>query len=342
MMFMFISRLCISFLNCLLARKNQHILFETLKISRNLLEKDQRFSLETFTKEGVKHAIEYIVSQSKNTSHQSERNNSVKESCLCFDLESSSTVEACSIENDAVMELAEEIKKNFFSVKQSKKSPHRFGFTIKSVRDFFARLNVYALTHPAENPDSCKQLSDLSRRLLSDELPVTSTFEFVQSGSIKCFAVYLSNGAYNADLNDGPVLEQLSKVQSRLQKFANLALTLSNESSANPLGILVEKLLETLHMCYDSFPVMLSDKQISRESMMIPLRYPEAQKPTSLELKFRRSQKERELRNYNGVLSVDLFSTPDTTEPILFPEVFRRTDQEPTSKVFINTQLLKI
>ncbi|OQU77294.1 hypothetical protein SORBI_3009G025200 [Sorghum bicolor] len=322
-----------SFLNCLLARKNHHILFETLKISRTLLEKDQLFSLETFTKEGVKHAIEYIVSQSKNTSHQSERNNSMKESCLCFDLESSSTVEACSIENDAVMELAEEIKKNFFSVKRSKKTSHRFGFTLRSVRDFFARLNVYALTHPAENPDSCKQLSDLSRRLLSDELPVTSTFEFVQSGSIKCFAVYLSNGAYcNADLNDGPVLEQLSKVQSRLQQFANLALTLSNKSSANPLGILVEKLLDTLHMCYDSFPVMLSDEQISRESMMIPLRYPEAQEPTLLELKFRRSRKERELRNYNGVLSVDLFSTPDTTEPILFPRVFRRTDQEAASK----------
>lgn len=336
-MSMFISRLCISFLNCLLARKNHHILFETLKISRTLLEKDQRFSFENFTKEGVKHAIEYIVSQSKNTSHQAERNNSMKEGCLCFDLESSSAVEACSIENDAVMELAEEIKKNFFSVKGSKKSPHRFGFTLKSVREFFARLNVYALTHPAENPDSCKQLSDLSRRLLSDELPVTSTFEFVQSGSIKCLAVYLSNGAYcNADLNDGPVLERLSKVQSRLQKFANFALTLSNESSANPLGILVEKLLDTLHMCYDSFPVMLSDEQISRESMMIPLRYPEAQ--TALELKFRKSQKERELRNHNGVLSVDLFSTPDTTEPILFPKVFRRTDQEPASKVFINTQ----
>ncbi|XP_020395487.1 E3 ubiquitin-protein ligase UPL4 [Zea mays] len=318
-----------SLFNCLLAQKNQHVLFETLKISRILAKKDQHFFLESFTKEGVKHAIEYIVSQSKNNSHQN-----MKEYCLCFYMETSSTVEACSIANNSVTELAKEIKKNFLSVKGSNKSPNRFGFTLKSVRDFFARLNLYSSTHLAENPDSCKQLSDLSRRLLSDELPVTSNFEFVQSGSIKCLSVYLSNGAYcNADLNDGPVLEQLSVVHSRLHKFANLALTPFNESSANPLGILVEKLLDTLHMCYGSFPVLLSYEQMSREDMtMIPLRYPEAKKPTSLLLKFHRSQKERELYNYNGVLIVDLFSTPDSTEPILFPEVFRRTDQEPASE----------
>ncbi|OEL17672.1 E3 ubiquitin-protein ligase UPL4 [Dichanthelium oligosanthes] len=311
-----------SFLTCLLARKNSHILFQTLKISRTLLEKHQQFFFVTFTKEGVKHSIDAIVSQEKNSSHQSKRKNSMKESCLCSDLESSSTHEPCRIGNNAVMKLAEEIKKSFFSVKGSKKSPPRFGFALKSFRDFFARLNVHASTPPAENPDNCKQLSDLSKRLLSDELPVTSTFEFVQSGSVKHLAVYLSNGAYcNADISDGQdVLGQLNEVQSRLQTFASLALTMSNERSVNPLGILVEKLQDTLHVCYDSFPVMLSDEQYTRESMMIPVRYLEPQERTSLELKFRRSKREKELRNYNDVLSVDLFSTPDAIEPVLFPE----------------------
>ncbi|CAN6336164.1 unnamed protein product [Urochloa humidicola] len=322
-----------SFLTCLLARKNRHILFQALKISRILLEKCQQFFLEAFTKEGVKHSIDSIVSQERNSSHQSKRKN-MNESCLCFDLESSSTDEACMIDNNAVMKLAEAIKKSFFSVKGSKKSAHRFGFALKSFRDFFARLNVHAGTPPAEKPDSCKQLSDLSRRLLSDELPVTSTFEFVQSGSIKCLAIHLSNGAYcNTDLSDGQdVLGQLSEVQSRLQKFASLALTMSNTSSANPLGILVEKLLDTLHLCYDSFPVMLSDEQSTREGMLIPLRCSVTQDRTTLELKFRRSQREKELRNYNDVLSVDLFSTPDAIEPVLFPEVCRITDQEPAPK----------
>jgi E3 ubiquitin-protein ligase TRIP12 len=170
---------------------------------------------------------------------------------------------------------------------------------------------------------------------LSDELPVTSTFEFVQSGSIKSLSIYLSNGAYdNTGISDAQdLLWHLSEVQSRLHKFASLALTVPNGSSANPLGILVEKLLDTLHMCYDSFPVMLSDEQSTRESMMIPLRYPETQEPTSLELKFRRSQREKELRTYNDVLSVDLFSTPDAIEPVLFPKICRRTDQEPAPKV---------
>ncbi|CAL5097213.1 unnamed protein product [Urochloa decumbens] len=320
------------FLTCLLARKNRHILFQALKISMTLLEKRQQFFLESFTKEGVKHSIDSIVSQERNSSHQSKRKN-MNESCLCFDLESSSTGETCRVENNAVMKLAEEIKKSFFSVKGSKKSAQRFGFALKSFRDFFARLNVHAATPPTEKPDSCKQLSDLSRRLLSDELPVSSTFEFLQSGSIKCLSIYLSNGAYcNTDLSDGQdVLGQLSEVQSRLQKFASLALTMSNTSSSNPLGILVEKLLDTLHMCYDSFPVMLSDEQ-STQSMLIPLRFPKTQDRTSLELKFRRSQKEKELRNYNDVLSVDLFSTPDAIEPVLFPQVCRRTDQEPAPK----------
>ncbi|PAN17002.1 hypothetical protein PAHAL_3G100800 [Panicum hallii] len=323
-----------SFLNFLLARKNCHIILQALKISRILLEKCQQFFLETFTKEGVKHSIDSIVSHEKNSSHQSKRKNNMNESCLCFDLESSSTGEVCRVENNAVMKLAEDIKKSFFSVKGSKRSPHRLGFALKSFRDFFVRLNVHATTPPTENPDSCKQLTDLSRRLLSDELPVTSTFEFVQSGSIKCLSVYLSNGAYgNAGISDGQdLLGHLSEVQSRLQKFASLALTVPNDSSANPLEILVEKLLDTLQMCYDSFPVMLSDEQSTHESMMIPLRYPETQELKSLELKFRRSQREKELRNYNDVLSVDLFSTPDAIEPVLFPEICRRTDQEPAPK----------
>ena len=335
MVFMFISCLCSSFLTFLLARKNRHIIFQALKISRTLLEKCQQFFIETFTKEGVKYSIDSIVSHEKNSSHQSKRKNNMNESCLCFDLESSSTGEACRVENNAIIKLAEDIKKSFFSVKGSKRSPHRFGFALKSFRDFFVRLNVHATTPPTENPDSCKQLSDLSRRLLSDELPVTSTFEFVQSGSIKSLSVYLSNGAYdNTGISDAQdLLWHLSEVQSRLHKFASLALTVPNGSSANPLGVLVEKLLDTLHMCYDSFPVMLSDEQSTRESMMIPLRYPETQEPTSLELKFRRSQREKELRTYNDVLSVNLFSTPDAIEPVLFPKICRRTDQEPAPKV---------
>ncbi|KAL6619713.1 hypothetical protein ACP70R_034852 [Stipagrostis hirtigluma subsp. patula] len=163
------------------------------------------------------------------------------------------------------MKLAEEIKKSSLVVKGSKKSPHRLGFALKCVGDFFARLNVHAMATPAQNPDSCEQLSDISRRLLSDD-------------------------------------RQVNEVQSRLQKFAYVALTTSNGSSVKPLGILVQKLLDTLHMCHDSFPVMLSDEESTHESMMIPLRYLEDQEPPSLELKFRRSPREKELRNYADVL----------------------------------------
>ncbi|WVZ96003.1 hypothetical protein U9M48_041696 [Paspalum notatum var. saurae] len=306
-----------SFLTCLLARKNRHILFQTLKISRTLLEKDQQFFFETFTKEGVKRAIDAISSHNKNSMLRSKRKNSVKERCFCFDLESSLTDKACRVENNVVMELAEEINKSFFLVKGSKKSAHKFGFSLRSVRDFFAR----SLTSSAENQDKCKQLSYLPRRLLSDELQVCSIFEFVESGSIRYLTACLSNGEY---CNANP------EVQSRLQKFAHLALTMSSDSSTNPLEILVGKLLDTLDMCYDTFPVMLSDEQCTRESTMIPLRYPETREPTSLELKFRGSRKDKELFNYTDVLSVNLVSTPQDIEPVIFRKIF--IDQETAYK----------
>ncbi|TVU18117.1 hypothetical protein EJB05_34191 [Eragrostis curvula] len=324
-----------SFLTCLLARKNRHVVYETLKISRTLLTKHKQFFFETFTKEGVKHAICSIVSQELNN-HQSKRKNEVEESCLCFylDSESSSTDEACRIEDNAIMKLAEEIKTSFFAVKGSKKSPNRIGLALQIVRDFFARLNVHSMTPPIENPDSCKQLSDLSRRLLSDDLPVTSTFEFVESGSIKYLADYLSNGAcfYENLKNGQELVGHINEVRSRLQKFTYLALTRSNESSEKPLAVLVEKLLDALHMYYDSFPVMLSDEQCPRESMMIPLRFSEDQERTTLELKFRKSHREKELDKYRNVLSVDLFSTPDDIESVLLPHICKTNDQEPSSK----------
>jgi E3 ubiquitin-protein ligase TRIP12 len=336
-----LSCFCDSFLTCLLARKNHHIVFQTLKISRTLLEKHPQFFCEAFTKEGVKHAIFSIISQELNNIHQSKRKDKMQESCMCFhlDLKSSSTDEACRIEDNAIMKLAEEIKKSFLAVKGSKKPPNKIGLALKMVRDFFATLNVHVMAPPIENPDSCKQLSDLSRKLLLDKLPVTSTFEFVESGSIKYLADYLSNGAcFNANLSGGQeLLGHLNEVRSRMQKFTCLALIVSNESSVKPLGFLVEKLLDSLHMYYDSFPVMLSDEQCTRESMVIPLRLSETQERTSLEIKFRRSYREKLLEKYNDVLSVDLFSTPDDIEPILWPHVCKRDDEVPAFKVLTYT-----
>uniref|UniRef100_A0ACD5TY79 Uncharacterized protein n=1 Tax=Avena sativa TaxID=4498 RepID=A0ACD5TY79_AVESA len=42
-----------SFLTCLLARKDRHVVFQTLKVSKSLLQKHHQFFLESFTKEGL-------------------------------------------------------------------------------------------------------------------------------------------------------------------------------------------------------------------------------------------------------------------------------------------------
>lgn len=117
MVLMFISCPCISFLACLLARKNRHVVFQTLKVSKTLLKKHHQFFFGTFAKEGVKHAIDAIQAREKHTNysnHKSKRKNSMQESCLCFDLdlETSSTDEECRIENNAILKLAEETKKS--------------------------------------------------------------------------------------------------------------------------------------------------------------------------------------------------------------------------------------
>ncbi|PNT71974.1 hypothetical protein BRADI_2g37870v3 [Brachypodium distachyon] len=321
-----------SFLTCLLARKNRHVVLETLKVSKTLLKKHHHFFFEAFAKEGVKQTVDAIHAQEN---HKSKRNSTMQETCVCFDLDSDvSSADGCKIENNAILNLAEEIKKSFLLVKASNKSPHRFGCVIKTIRDFFAQLNGYTITTRTRNPDLCKELSDVSRRLLSDQLPSTSTFTFVKSGSTKHLADYLSNGAYfNSNLNNcQSFVEQLKEVQIRLQKFTHLALMVSNESSEKPLGILVEKLLDALHMCYDSFPVMLSDYELrTRDSTMIPLRHSGNEESGSLYIKFVRACREKELHNYNDVLPVDLYSKPDDIEAVLWPEICESTEDGQSS-----------
>ncbi|KAL5203531.1 hypothetical protein ABZP36_014483 [Zizania latifolia] len=326
-----------SFLACLLARKNRHVIFQTLNVSKALLKKHHQFFIEAFIKEGVKHAVDTIQAREKDAKsiHKKKRNNNLQEICLCFDLDSvtSSTHEACRIENMAILKLAEEIKKNFLA-KGSTRSPHMFGCVSKSIRYLSAMLNGHATGPPTENQNLCKQSSEFSRQLLSDELPSTSTFELVQSESIKHLAGYLSNGAYfNSNLrNCQDLIGQLMEVQNRLQKFAHLALTVENESSEKPLGILVDKLIDALHTCYDSFPVILDDEQCTRESTMIPLRRSRTEESALLYIKFSRSSGEMGLKDYDDVLPVYLSSTPESIEEDLFPDICIRTDRDSACK----------
>ncbi|XP_044364636.1 E3 ubiquitin-protein ligase UPL4 [Triticum aestivum] len=329
-----------SFLTCLLARKNRHIVFQTLEVAKTLLKKHHQFFFESFTKEGVKHVIETIQAQEKNrnSSQKLKRKNNTQEWCLCYELDlDSSSADGCKIENNAILNLAEEIKKSFVVVKANNKSPHRFGCVLKFVKDFFVRLNRHALTVPTQDPDLCKELSDISRKFLSDELPSTSTFTFAKSGSAKYLVDYLSNGAcLKSNLNNCQDLaEQLKEVQHRLQKFTHLALKVSNGSSVKPLGILVDKLLDALHMSYDSFPVILSDHgQRTRESTMIPLRHSRTQESELLDIKFVKARREKELRSYGGVLPVSLSSKPGEIEAVLWPEVSKGNTQGSSRLMF--------
>uniref|UniRef100_A0ACD5TXM1 Uncharacterized protein n=1 Tax=Avena sativa TaxID=4498 RepID=A0ACD5TXM1_AVESA len=97
---------------------------------------------------------------------------------------------------------------------------------------------------------------------------------------------------------------------------------MSNESSTKPLEILVEKLLDALHMSYDSFPVILSDhEQFDRESTMIPLRHSGTEESESLDIKFVKARREKELQGYGGVLPVTILSKPDEIEEVLWPKI---------------------
>uniref|UniRef100_A0A0D9WC73 HECT-type E3 ubiquitin transferase n=1 Tax=Leersia perrieri TaxID=77586 RepID=A0A0D9WC73_9ORYZ len=318
-----------------LARKNRHIVFQTLNISKTLLNKQHKFFFEVFSREGVKQAIDTIIAQIRDTnSNQKQKGKSdLQESCLCFDLDlETSTDDTCKIDNRAILKLSEEIKKNFL-VKGSAKSPHSLGCAFKSIKQFFSRLNGHATAPPVKDQELCKELSDISRQLLSDELPSTSTFEFVQSGSIKHLAGYLSNGTYfNSNLrNCQDLIGQLKEVQSRLQKFTHLALSVDSESSVKPLDILVEKLIDGLHVWYDSFPVILADEQCTRASNMIPLRDSgTGDEPTPVYIKFSRSTREEELEDYNSVLPVDLYSTPESIEEVLLADIsaYKENTQE--------------
>ncbi|KAM0905228.1 hypothetical protein ACQ4PT_017513 [Festuca glaucescens] len=331
-----------SFLMCLLARKKRHVVFETLKLSKSLLKKQHQFFFESFDKEGVKHAIDAIQAQEKdrNSNHKLKMKNNMQEHCVCFNLDSdASSTDRCKIENNAILNLAGDIKKSFSVVKASNKSPYRLGCFTTFVKGYFAKLNGHTMTTPTQNLDRCRELSEVSRRLLSDKLPSTSTFVFAKSGSAKDLSDYLCNVAYlKPNLNNRQyLLERAKEVQYRLQKFAHLALEMSNESSVKPLEILVEKLLDSLHMSYDSFPVILSHhKQCTRESTMIPLRHSGIEDSESLHIKFVKARREKELQGYGGVLPIPISSKPDAIEADLWPNICSPRNRQGSSRLMFS------
>jgi E3 ubiquitin-protein ligase TRIP12 len=104
-----------------------------------------------------------------------------------------------------------------------------------------------------------------------------------------------------------------------------------------PLENLVEKLLDALHMSYDSFPVILSHhEQCTRESTMIPLRHSGTEDSKSLDIKFVKARKEKELQGYGGVLPVPISSKPDAIEADLWPNICSPRNRHRSSRLMFS------
>lgn len=323
-----------SFLAGLLARKDHHMLFPTLKIVEILMQKLPGVYLSSFVKEGVIYAIDSLVvlndlaqpaaQQSGDSGHHVSARDGSR--CLCFAFTSGSpSIESttCRLGKDAVLTLAKHIKNTYFI------NDSEIGST-----EILQKLKSYSLLLN-DNVEKCLPDDVCARSRKEDHIAhildqvlkelnsgeSMSTFEFIESGIVKSLAHYLSNGRYlQPALGHEVSLDHSCAVLTRFQRFAGIILSNVGQSGKDMLfSLLVRKLQDALS-CFDSFPVVLS--QVTRaRSVLADVPFRHSTLNPCLKVRFVKEEGEADLSDYNGVLTIELSSSLDVIEGYLWPKV---------------------
>ncbi|KAJ6825012.1 E3 ubiquitin-protein ligase UPL4-like [Iris pallida] len=334
------------FLAGLLSRKDHHVLISTLRIVENLLKKLPEVFLDLFVKEGVIHAIcalsELVDHSQPPSSHIGVRENKVSaldiSSCLCYAFGSSSClssseVKTCRFKKHTLPTLAKHIKFAFFTSVNSKMGCTE---TLQKLKTFSTKLetdvNISVADWVREEDHLCHILDQVMKELQRKE--TMSTFEFIESGIVKAFAHYLSNGKYIQRSLDNYNLDDYCVVVNRLQAFASLLL--SGQSLQDiPITSLIQYLQNALS-ALEHFPVIRSSayKPKSRHTH-IPSR--QSTKHPCLKVRFVKEEEENDLCYYDNILTVEFSSSFDAIEESLWPKVNKNKFQmQSLAKGFIH------
>lgn len=323
-----------SFLAGLLARKDHHMLFLTLKIVDILMQKLPGVYLSSFIKEGVIYAIDSLAmqdnlsqpaaQQSSDSGHRVSARDGSR--CLCFAFTSgppSIDSRTCRLGKDAVLTLTKHIKATYFTNDSETGSTE----ILQNLKSYSALLNDNVdkcltdgvCAHSPKEDYIAHILDQIFKELNSGES--MSTFEFIESGIMKSLAHYLSNGRYlQPALGYQVSLDHSCAVLTRFQRFAGIILSNVGQTGKDMLfSLLVRKLQDALS-CFDNFPVVLSHITRARSVLAdIPFRHSTSQ--PCLKVRFVKEEGEADLSDYNGVLTIELSSSLDVIETYLWPKV---------------------
>nr|CAD1817569.1 unnamed protein product [Ananas comosus var. bracteatus] len=325
-----------SFLAGLLARKDHHVLFLTLRIVDTLMQKIPGVFLSSFIKEGVIYAIDTLSMQEKYPQTISEQYNDMQRSerCLCYAFGlckfPSSERRTCRLNRETLFTLAKHLKTTYFT--HEKVSSERvLTEVLQKLKTSCAVLNGTVDEHLKNN--SCSQneeflshtLDQLMRELCGGE--TMTTFEFVESGIVKSLVNYLSSGKYlHGDQSDCNSSDHFPAVLERIQNFAHICLSKMDQGWQDMVLTLLVRKLHAALSSFENFPVILSYAFKPRNTITdIPVR--RSTMNPCIRVQFVKEENEAGLSNYDNIVSVEISSSLIAIEEYLWPRVSTNMDK---------------
>ncbi|GAB2254951.1 hypothetical protein Droror1_Dr00008729 [Drosera rotundifolia] len=321
-----------SFLIGMFRKKDLHILVKALQVTEALLQKLSDILMCSFAKEGVLFAINSLIDANQASSMSDPKTFGVEASkCLCYTYSdnsvASSESEVCTLEKDYIDTIAKHISMTYFPTEQQG-SDGSVSDALRNLRNVSSEL--VNLANTSTSYDTCIQheekFSDMLLHVmgqLSSEESI-SLFELMEGGLINALLTYFLAGGVSADL---------CSFHKRLEIFARILLSSSDEAAAElPLLLLVQKLQGALSTV-ETFPVLGSNVSKLRDSYVSVPHKQQTAYP-SLKVLFKKAKEEEELSDYSrGLVAVDPFSSVEAIEQYLWPKVKGKMVAETKSEV---------
>ena len=324
-----------------------------LKITEIILQKLASTFLKSFVKEGVYFSIDALISPDKYkqlifpvfTGVHSSFGSCQKSSrehgrCLCYAFSSScfpsvSETGSCKLDKDSVYSLANHIRSIYFAEDLCDTDE---GVTdiLQNLRTFSGALddllNLSLIKDtPAQDEEKLYALlAEIMSKLKCGE-PI-STFEFIESGIVKSFINYITNGQYLRKKGESqPISRHFSIIERRFEAFARLLLSSSDHPSVNlPVLALIRKLQISLSSL-ENFHVIISSQGFKHRNYFVTVPNARCVPHPCVKVRFVRGDGETDLCDINGdILNVDPFSSLTAIEGFLWPKVSsQKTEQSP-------------
>ncbi|PIN18482.1 E3 ubiquitin protein ligase [Handroanthus impetiginosus] len=331
-----------SFLAGVFMRKDRHVMLLALQIVDTIMLKLPHVYLNSFIKEGVLFAIYALLSPDKDLKLSPvfdgiwlETNATVKPApldfhkCPCFAFntgQASKSTEngTCELQKDTVQNLAKLIWTTYFET-ESVNPENGVTDILQKLKTLSTSLTSLVNKSPEDAISSQQEeeIYDLLREIMSElnEKDSITTFEFVESGTIKSLVNYLLSGRHLVEQEDDNAANCLHVMEKRFEVFGRLLLSCADSGQEEfPLLMLIHRLQSALSSV-ENFPV-ISSNTIRRRNSYAIVPYGHYTSYPCLKVQFVRENGETCLRDYaEDFVNVDPFVPLEEIEEYLRPRV---------------------